>query len=143
MNSAKFVAIALAATMLAVGSLIAACNTSDTTTTNQAPTTASPAATLATATPGTGDNLAAAYLIFQQNCQECHGEKGFGGRVEIKGRKLKVPNLREGHALNHTDEKFVKQISEGDDEMPAFKDKLTPEQINDLVRLIRKEFQGK
>ena len=142
MNSAKFVAIALAAGMLAVGSLIAACNSSETTTTNQTPTTASPAAT-ATSTPGTGDNLAAAYLTFQQNCQECHGEKGLGGPVEIKGRKLKVPNLREGHALNHTDEKFVKQISEGDDEMPAFKDKLTPAQINDLVRLIRKEFQGR
>lgn len=143
MNSAKFVAIALAAAMLAVGSLIAACSSSDTTTPNQAPTTASPAGTVATSTPGTGDNLAAAYLNFQQNCQECHGEKGLGGPVEIKGRKLKVPNLREGHALNHTDEKFVKQISEGDDEMPAFKDKLTPEQINDLVRFIRKEFQGK
>jgi len=123
--------------------LIAACNSSEATTTNQTPTTVSPAATVATSTPGTGDNLAAAYLTFQQNCQECHGEKGLGGPVEIKGRKLKVPNLREGHALNHTDEKFVKQISEGDDEMPAFKDKLTPEQISDLVRLIRKEFQGR
>lgn len=143
MNSAKFVALALTAGILAIAALTAACNSSETTTTNQAPTTASPAATVATSNPGSGDNLAAAYLNFQQNCQECHGEKGFGGRVEIKGRKLKVPNLREGHALNHTDEKFVKQISEGDDEMPAFKDKLTPEQINDLVRFIRKEFQGK
>ena len=37
----------------------------------------------------------------------------------------------------------MSQITEGDDEMPAFKDKLTPQQINEVVRFIRKEFQGK
>jgi mono/diheme cytochrome c family protein len=94
----------------------------------------------ATATP---DPLANAYLNFQKHCQECHGEKGHGGTVEIKGRRLKVPSLRDGHALDHTDEKFVKQISEGDEEMPAFKDKLSGEEINDLVSFIRKELQGK
>ena len=69
--------------------------------------------------------------------------KGHGGKVEIKGRKFKVPSLREGHALHHADEKFVKQITEGDDEMPAFKDKLSAEEINEMVRFIRKELQGK
>ena len=39
--------------------------------------------------------------------------------------------------------KFVKQITEGDDEMPAFKDKLSAEEINEMVRFIRKELQGK
>ena len=63
--------------------------------------------------------------------------------MEVEGRKLKVPSLREGHAVGHSDEKLVKQITEGDDEMPAFKDKLSAEEINELVRFIRKEFQGK
>lgn len=62
---------------------------------------------------------------------------------EIDGKKFKVPSLREGHALHHTDDKFIVQIREGDEEMPAFKDKLKPEEIKDLVRFIRKEFQGK
>jgi mono/diheme cytochrome c family protein len=87
--------------------------------------------------------LVEAYLDFEKNCSVCHGEKGHGGPVEVEGRKLKVPSLREGRVLNHTDQKFVKQISEGDDEMPAFKDKLSAEEINYLVRFIRKELQGK
>ena len=135
MNSAKFAAI-----ILVIGCFTTACNSSDTLTTNQTQPSASPATAAATATP---DPLAEAYLDFQQNCQVCHGEKGQGGTVEVKGRKLKVPSLRDGHALEHTDEKFVKQISEGDDEMPAFKDKLSKEEINDLVKFIRKELQGK
>ena len=135
MNSAKFAAI-----MLVIGCLTAACKSSDTLTTNQTQPSASPATAAA---PGTPDPFEKAYLNFQQNCQECHGEKGQGGTVEIKGRKLKVPSLRDGHALDHPDEKFVKQITEGDDEMPAFKDKLSPAEINELVAFIRKELQGK
>ena len=137
MNSAKFAAI-----ILVIGSFTTACNSSDTVTTNQSQPGASPATTTAAA-PVTPDPFAEAYLDFQKNCQVCHGEKGQGGTVTIEGRKLKVPSLRDGHALEHTDEKFVKQISEGDDEMPAFKDKLSKEEINDLVKFIRKELQGK
>ena len=133
MNSAKFAAI-----IFVIGCFTTACNSSDTLTTNQP----QPATTTAAAA-ATPDPLANAYLNFQKNCQECHGEKGQGGTVEIKGRKLKVPSLRDGHALKHTDDKFVKQITEGDDEMPAFKDKLSAEEINDLVKFIRKELQGK
>jgi len=137
MNSAKFAAI-----IVVIGCFTTACNSSDTLTTNQTQPASSPATAAATAT-ATPDPLAEAYVDFQKNCERCHGEKGQGGPVEIEGRKLKVPSLREGHALNHTDEKFVKQISEGDDEMPAFKDKLSTEEINELVRFIRKELQGK
>ncbi len=135
MNFAKFAAI-----ILVIGSFTTACTSSDTLTTNQTQPAASPAIAAVTTTP---NPLAKAYLNFQKNCQDCHGEKGQGGTVEIKGKKLKVPSLRDGHALDHPDEKFVKQISEGDDEMPAFKDKLSAEEINDLVRFIRKELQGK
>ncbi|CAN5807640.1 hypothetical protein BH18ACI4_BH18ACI4_20480 [soil metagenome] len=135
MNSAK-----LATIILVVGCFTTVCSSSGTLTTNQTQPPVSPPTAAATATP---DPFAKAHLNFQKNCEDCHGERGQGGPVEIEGRKLKVPSLREGHALNHTDEKFVKQISEGDDEMPAFKDKLSAEEINELVRFIRKEFQGK
>ncbi len=135
MTSAKFAAL-----ILVVGCFATACNTSGTLTTNHTQPSASPATATATATP---DPSAEARLDFRKNCEDCHGDRGQGGPVEIEGRKVKVPSLRDGHALNHTDEKFVKQISEGDDEMPAFKDKLSAEEINDLVSFIRKEFQGK
>ena len=43
-----------------------------------------------------------------------------------------MPNLTGEHARKPTDEKIAAKISEGDDEMPAFKDKLSPEQIRIL-----------
>src|SRR5919197_418855 len=94
----------------------------------------------ATATP---DAFAASRTIYLKNCKECHGEKGDGGRVKLEdGTRLKVPSLREGHALHHPDSDFVKQITKGGDGMPAFKDKLKPDEIDELVRFIRHEFQG-
>ena len=54
----------------------------------------------------------------------------------------KVPTFREGHALKHPDSDYVKQITKGGDGMPAFDKKLTPEQMTDLIKFIRHEFQG-
>ena len=94
----------------------------------------------ATATP---DEFALARATFDKNCKGCHGETGTGGPVKLEdGTKLKVPSLREGHALHHPDSDFVKQITKGGDGMPAFGAKLKPDQINDLIRFIRHEFQG-
>jgi mono/diheme cytochrome c family protein len=103
-------------------------------------TTANTANTSATPT----DELAAARTTYGQICTACHGESGDGGNVTIEGKKLKVPSLKRGHALTHTDEQLAKVIANGDaDEgMPAFKDRLKPEEINNLVRFIRREFQG-
>jgi len=118
-----------------------ACSQPTTVTTNQsAPTVVVSPAAKTTAPP---DQLAAARTSFQTNCMGCHSEDGAGGTKTIDGQKLKVPNLREGRALKDSDEDFVKQIMNGDDGMPAFKDKLAPEEIKDLVRFIRKEFQAK
>ncbi len=94
----------------------------------------------ATATP---DEFAATRAIFEKNCVTCHQKTGDGGPVKLEdGTKLKVPSLRTGHALHHPDSDFIKQITKGGDGMPAFKDKLSADQINDLVRFIRHEFQG-
>jgi mono/diheme cytochrome c family protein len=101
--------------------------------------TATPVAK-ATATP---DEFAAARANFAKHCSVCHGDKGEGGIVKVENKKLKVPSLREGHALGHPDEKFVKQITNGGDGMPKFSDKLSADEINAMVRFIRHEFQGK
>ncbi|HEY5884894.1 MAG TPA: cytochrome c [Pyrinomonadaceae bacterium] len=84
-----------------------------------------------------------ARILFKEHCSTCHGDNGAGGRVQVEGREIKVPNLTGEHARKPTDERIATKISEGDDDMPAFKDKLTPQQIHDLVRFIRKEFQGR
>jgi mono/diheme cytochrome c family protein len=100
---------------------------------------ATPAAK-ATASP---DQFAVARANYAKHCSACHGDEGKGGLVKVEKVRLKVPSLREGHATEHADEKLVKQITNGGDGMPKFKDKLSPEEINAMVRFVRHEFQGK
>jgi len=124
--------------IVAISLFALACNKPDTVTvTHNGPT---PELSPTAATP---DQFAGARATFKKSCAGCHSEDGTGGLKEVDGKKLKVPNMREGHALNHTDDDFMKQINKGGDGMPAFKDKLTPEQITYLVRFIRHDFQGK
>ena len=140
--------IKLALLIAAVTLFIAACdsapNTNQTANTNAQKTpAASPTATANTATaPSPTDEFAALRPVYAESCARCHKLDGEGGTVEVLGKKLKVPSLKVGHALKHSDAEFTKQIAEGGDGMPAFKEKLKPEQINDLVRFIRKEFQS-
>jgi len=116
-----------------------ACTKTDTVTTNQT----RPAGSTATPATAAQDEFASARANFKKDCVSCHGEDGTGGPVKLDdGTKLKVPSLREGHALKHKDEEFVKQITNGGEGMPKFGDKLSREQTIELVRFIRKEFQN-
>lgn len=89
------------------------------------------------------DVFAASRANFTKNCEPCHGATGEGGLVTIDDKRLKVPSFKAERAMKHTDEQFIKQILNGGEGMPRFKDKLTPTEINDLVRSIRHQFQGK
>src|SRR6185369_6039072 len=90
------------------------------------------------------DPYANARALYVKDCQGCHSPKGEGGPVKLDdGTRLKVPTLLEGHALKHNDDEYIKQITKGGDGMPAFDGKLTPDQMKELVRFIRHEFQGK
>jgi mono/diheme cytochrome c family protein len=129
---------ALALLMVCTILVINGCNQPTNETVNSSPVS-SPAPPAA-ASP---DEFATARATFKKNCSACHGEDGKGGSKTVDGKKLKVPNFTEGHALHHSDDDFVKQITKGGDGMPKFADKLTPEEINALVRFIRHDFQGK
>ena len=130
MNLRASAAFALSLLLLTV-----ACQKSSTLTTSNTNTTRT--------APATPDEFASARGLFAKNCQTCHGPTGSGGPVKLEdGTKLKVPSFREGHALRHPDSDYVKQINKGGDGMPAFKDKLTAQQISELIRFIRHDFQG-
>jgi cytochrome c551 len=118
--------------------LVAGCGKPANESGNNVPTPA-PAAK-ATATP---DEFAFARANYAKDCSACHGDQGEGGLVKVEDVKLKVPSFKTGHALKHSDEDFVDQIENGGDGMPKFKDKLSPAEVNALVRFIRHEFQGK
>jgi mono/diheme cytochrome c family protein len=114
---------------------IAACRPSSNSQPNSVPTP-TPAG------PGPMDPMAQLKLNFEDNCATCHKPDGTGGRVTIKGEKLNVPDLTKGHALRHSDKEMEEQIADGGDGMPQFKDKMTPEQIKEMVAYLRKTFQG-
>jgi len=132
MRSVRFVLLVVVTLAIAV-----ACD-------RPAPEGSGPAQPATSASPQTTaglDEFAATRAVFKDNCAKCHGENAAGGRVKVEGHEIKVPNLTGAHARKPTDEQHAEKITNGDEEMPAFKDKLTPEQIQDLVRFIRKEFQ--
>ena len=78
-------------------------------------------------------------MLYERNCAVCHGPRGEG----TERGTMKVPPLNAGAALTDPDEKFLKQISDGGNGMPPFKYTLDDKQINDLVRFIREEIQGR
>jgi mono/diheme cytochrome c family protein len=124
----------------------AACNGSQTA--QNANSNARPAANTspAAATPApaaTPDELAAAAGDYSKFCINCHKADGKGGTIELEeGQTMKVLSLRE-HGLKDPDSHLAKQIREGGDEMPPFKNKLDEQRINNLVRYIRREFHGR
>lgn len=76
--------------------------------------------------------------IYTANCAECHGAKGEGASKGIP--------FTSGHALDHSEADFIKTVTNGkakkkDKEMPAYRDKLTPEQIAAVVKFIREDIQ--
>lgn len=131
--------ISLALTCIALALLATACTETATPTNTSTPTTAaSPAATAAP-----GDQLATARANYEKNCEGCHGPTAEGGLVKVRDKQIKVPSLKADHALKHTDDELTNIVTNGEEAMPAFKEKLTAAEIADLVQFVRKEFQGR
>lgn len=99
-----------------------------------------------TQTPASpSDDLASAKIVYNEKCAKCHKEDGTGGEIDILGEKRKAANLAGERMKKDSDKDLTEAIADGiqDEGMPAFKGKLTDDQIKDLVKFIRKEFQGK
>ena len=77
--------------------------------------------------------------LYTESCQICHKDTGKGGPTTVDGKKIKPADLTAGHSKKHSDDDLVKDIQEGspDDGMPAFKEKLKPEEIRAIVGYIR------
>jgi len=131
----KLIAITLACIALTL--VVVACTETAPPPTNSATPTAAASPTKPV------DEFASARANFQKHCEACHGEKGEGGLAKVEEKRIKVPSLKAAHAIKHTDEQLTKMITNGEEEMPAFKDKLKAEEIAAMVRFVRKEFQGK
>ncbi len=85
-----------------------------------------------------------AQRTFNAKCASCHGENGKGDTK--KGKEMKVADMTTAAwQKDNTDDKIKKAIESGVNEtkdgvkkeMDAYKDKLKPDQIDDLVKYIR------
>ena len=108
--------------------------------------TSTPRAAAASPSPAataSADEFAHAREIYAKNCEACHGPNAEGGLAKVNNKQIKVPSLKAEHAIKHPDEKRTKMITNGEEEMPSFKNKLTQDEINLMVRYIRKVVQAK
>jgi mono/diheme cytochrome c family protein len=122
---------------------VAACTvtTSTTTSTDNKSATNTPVANVNTAAPT--DEFASSKKIYSEKCVKCHKEDGLGGSVDLDGSTIKVTSYKSDKSMNHTDAKLIDYLVNGDDDMPAYGKKLSETEIKDLVKMIRKDFQGK
>lgn len=128
--------IAIALSCIALSLVVSAC-TENAPTANNAPPMAASSPTASV------DEFATSRSNYQKNCDGCHGETGEGGLVKVDNKQIKVPSLKAEHAVKHTDEQLTKMITNGEDQMPAFKDKMSAAEIADMVKFVRNHFQGK
>ncbi len=85
------------------------------------------------------DSKAYEASIFRQNCAICHGQEANG--KEISG--VLIPSLRYGEAAKKSEQEIYLQIKEGKLPMPAFKNQLTEDEIQKMVKFVRHDLQGK
>ncbi|HTY42010.1 MAG TPA: cytochrome c [Thermoanaerobaculia bacterium] len=71
--------------------------------------------------------------LYKEYCAKCHGEDGKA--KTMKGKFLKARNFTDAEwqaGVSSAD--LVKTVTDGKDDMPPFGKKLTPEQIESLVK---------
>lgn len=93
-----------------------------------------------------GDELASAAKIYSEKCIKCHKEDGTGGVTVFEdGTKIKAPNFTSERMKNDKDADWIETINNGakEDGMPAYKGKISDEDIKNLVKYIHRDFQGK
>ena len=73
--------------------------------------------------------------IFKSKCALCHGPDG-NGQTPV-GKSMKVRPLGSQEVQKLTDAELATIISDGKEKMPAFKGKLSPEEVKQVVAYIR------
>lgn len=124
--------------------MIAACADQSTTSNQKSdavpPRNTTNAGTPAAATPAA---VATGKDLFAKNCANCHKDDGTGGKVVIEGKTLNPDNLTSDKIKGFSDEKIIGYVTNGveDEGMPAFKDKLEPDEIKTVVAYVRSDIQ--
>ena len=83
-------------------------------------------------TPAFAQDDAAA--VYKSKCQMCHGADGKGSPA---GAKMGVKDFHSPEVAKMSDAEMIKITEDGKGKMPAYKGKLTDDQIKALVKYIR------
>ncbi len=73
--------------------------------------------------------------IFKARCSACHGPTGAGDTT--MGKNLKLPDLGSADVQKQTDDELTTIITAGKGKMPKYAEKLSKEQIGEVVKFIR------
>jgi mono/diheme cytochrome c family protein len=73
--------------------------------------------------------------LFKTKCVACHGPDG-KGEVPM-GKKLGAHDLNSAEVQKQSDAQLTEVVTKGKNKMPAYEDKLSKEQIAQLVAYIR------
>src|SRR5512141_1549629 len=73
--------------------------------------------------------------LYKAKCAACHGPDG--AAQTAVGKNLKIRGFAEADVQKLTDAELTKMIEDGKGKMPAFKGKLTGEEVSALVKQIR------
>lgn len=83
----------------------------------------------------TGNAVAAdAAATYKAKCLMCHGADGSGSAA---GKKLGAKDLRASEVTKASDAQLIETTSKGRNKMPAFDQKLTAQEIKDVVQYLR------
>jgi len=71
--------------------------------------------------------------LFTEYCAKCHGDDGKGATP--KGKQLMARDFTDAEwQSSKSDAELIKTVTKGGEDMPSFGKKLTPEQIEKLVK---------
>lgn len=73
--------------------------------------------------------------VYKAKCQMCHGPDGSGNTPA--GKMMKAVSFKSPELVKKTNAELITATEDGKGKMPAYKGKLTDEQIKDVIAYIR------
>jgi len=73
--------------------------------------------------------------LFKANCVLCHAADGSGNTTA--GKALKAKDLRSDEVQKQSDAALVETVTNGKGKMPAFGNRLQPDEVKSLVGYVR------
>ncbi len=84
------------------------------------------------------ESLASGKALWVQHCKSCHGAKGLGDGTKAAQLKTEPGDFSKTETQSQTDGSLFYKTSEGRDDMPSFKKKISDaEELWDIINFIR------